>query len=264
MNVTIVGAGGRMGQAILRLLASEGLTLVGAVEHAGFDKLGADAGELAGAGQLGVAVSPDIAAGLLGADVVIDFSTPETAKDVARLAGKRGVALVSGTTGLGEDALRAFDEAAKSVAVLWASNMSLGVQVLAELARQAAKMLPGFDVEIVETHHRKKADAPSGTAKTLALAIQEVREGRSVTGRDGMPGPRMDDEIGVMALRGGDVIGDHTVHLLGQGERLELTHRATNRELFARGALRAATVIGKQEKGRYTMRDVARILAAQT
>lgn len=264
MQVTVVGAGGRMGQAIIRLLAAEGHTLVGAVEHGGFDKLGADAGELAGAGQLGVVISPDIAAGLLGADCVIDFSTPEVTKDVCRLAGKRGVAIVSGTTGLGDDVLRALDEAAKHVAVLWSSNMSLGVQVLAELARQAAKMLPGFDVEIVEVHHRRKADAPSGTAKTLVEAIQEVREGRSVMGRDGMPGPRLDDEIGVMALRGGDVIGDHTVHLLGHGERIELTHRATNRELFARGALRAATVIGKLPKGRHTMRDVARVLAAQT
>jgi 4-hydroxy-tetrahydrodipicolinate reductase len=259
-NVAVVGAAGRMGQAILRLVAAEGLTLVGAVEDGRSPAVGRDAGELAGVGSVGVAVSPDLSSGLLGADVVIDFSTPEVTKQVLHVAAKKGVAIVSGTTGLGVDVLAALDDAAAHVAVLWASNMSLGVQVLAELSRQAARMLPGFDVEIVEAHHRLKADAPSGTAKSLLEAVQSVREGRAVTGREGRPGARMDDEIGVFALRGGDVIGDHTVHFLGPGERLELTHRATNRDLFARGALRAARVLASKPKGRYTMADVAKSL----
>ena len=158
-------------------------------------------------------------------------------------------------------AQRAIDQAAEKVAVLWASNMSLGVQVLAELAKQATRMLPGFDLEIVEVHHKLKADAPSGTALSLLGAIQEVREARAVTGRQGRPGARMEDEVGVMAVRGGDVIGDHSIHFLGPGERLELTHRATNRDLFARGALRAARIVGGLPKGRYTMADIARIIA---
>jgi 4-hydroxy-tetrahydrodipicolinate reductase len=135
--------------------------------------------------------------------------------------------------------------------------MSLGVQVLAELAAEAVRRLgPEFDVEISEMHHRAKVDAPSGTGLRLAEAVREVRELRPVTGRSGIVGARTRDEIGVLAFRGGDVIGDHTVHLLGPGERLELTHRATNRDLFAQGALRAARWLVKQQPGRYTLRDV--------
>lgn len=261
MNVAVVGATGRMGQAVLRLIKDEGLTLVGAVARASSPAIGRDAGEVAGVGPLGAAVSPDLASGLLGAECVIDFSSPEMTKDVLHLAAKKGIAVVSGTTGLPPETLRAIDQAAEKVAVLWASNMSLGVQVLAELAKQATRMLPGFDLEIVEVHHKLKADAPSGTALSLLGAIQEVREARAVTGRQGRPGARMEDEVGVMAVRGGDVIGDHSIHFLGPGERLEITHRATNRDLFARGALRAARIVGGLPKGRYTMADIARIIA---
>jgi 4-hydroxy-tetrahydrodipicolinate reductase len=135
--------------------------------------------------------------------------------------------------------------------------MSLGIQVLSELARDAARRLgPGFDIEISEMHHRSKVDAPSGTGLRLAEAVQEVRSLRTVTGRSGIVGARTEDEIGVLAFRGGDVIGDHTVHLLGPGERLELTHRATSRDLFAQGALRAARWLVKQPPGRYSLRDV--------
>jgi 4-hydroxy-tetrahydrodipicolinate reductase len=142
--------------------------------------------------------------------------------------------------------------------VLWAPNTSIGVHVLKDLAAAAARALgPGFDVEIVESHHRAKIDAPSGTAVALVAAVKAAREGlREVRGRDGDVGPRKDDEIGVLAVRGGDVIGEHTVMFLGQGERIEITHRATSRDLFARGALRAATFLAGKPAGRYTMADV--------
>src|SRR5262249_18352988 len=152
------------------------------------------------------------------------------------------------------------DEAARVVPVLWAPNTSVGVQVLAELVTQAAHKLGlAFDVEIVEAHHRAKVDAPSGTADRLRRAVAEARQGlRPVPGGGGNGGPRRADEIGVLALRGGDVIGDHTVHFLGPGERLELTHRATNRDLFARGALQAARFVTGKPPGRYAMADVLR------
>jgi 4-hydroxy-tetrahydrodipicolinate reductase len=246
-----------MGQAVIRAAVSEGMAVVGAVERAGSSALGRDAGELCSAGHLGVEVCADLAAGLLGAACAIDFSSPEGLTALAPAAAHAGVALVSGTTGLDAAAERALDEAAKRVPVLWAPNMSVGVHVLSEIVKAAVKALPGYDVEIVEFHHRAKVDAPSGTAKRLFEAVRSVREARAVTGRQGTPGARLSDEVGLLALRGGDVIGDHTVHVVGPGERLELTHRATSRDLFAKGAVRAAAVIAGKPPGRYTMADVA-------
>lgn len=258
MKVAIVGVAGRMGQAIVKSLEAEGVTLVGAVEHAESKALGRDVGEVAGVGTLGVVVSPDLGSALLGAECVIDFSTPRALSTVATAAAQRKIAFVSGTTGIDAAARAALDHAAKSVPVLWSANMSVGVHVLAELVKQAIRMLgPGFDVEIVETHHRLKTDAPSGTAKRLFEAVKEARaDARALAGRDGIVGKRTDDEVGMLAMRGGDVIGDHTVHLLGGGERIELTHRATSRELFARGVLRAAKAITPKPPGLYTMADV--------
>lgn len=256
IRVAVTGAGGRMGQAVVRLAKAEGIELVGAVDVASSPLIGRDVGEVAGIGTVGVAIGMDLAGGLLGADCVIDFSAADAVASVLHVAARAKVAVVSGTTGIGADAEKAIGEAAAKIPVLWSANMSLGVHVLSEVVKLAARLLEGFDVEIVETHHRLKVDAPSGTAKRLLEAVQEVREGRMVTGREGKPGARLDDEIGVLALRGGDVIGDHTVHLLGMGERLELTHRATSRELFARGAIRAAQAIAKRPAGRYTMADV--------
>jgi 4-hydroxy-tetrahydrodipicolinate reductase len=192
-----------------------------------------------------------------GARVLIDFSSPAIVAGAARACATAGVALVSGTTGLDEQATRAIDEASQHVPVLWEPNMSVGVFVLGEIVRRALAMLgEGFDVEIVETHHGMKADAPSGTARRLAEIAREVRELTIVTGRDGKPGPRTRGEVGVFAVRGGDVVGDHVVHLLGSGERLELTHRATSRDVFAIGALRAATWIAGRPAGRYAFGDV--------
>jgi 4-hydroxy-tetrahydrodipicolinate reductase len=247
-----------MGQSVVRLALSEGVSVVGAAVSGGSRALGRDAGELAGAGVAGVEITADTAASLLGADVVVDFSTAAALPRLLPLAARARVAVVSGTTRLDAEAERLLDEAARVVPVLWAPNTSVGVQVLAELVAQAAARLGlSFDVEIVEAHHRAKVDAPSGTADRLRRAVAEAREGLvPVHGREGLVGPRKSEEIGVLALRGGDVIGDHTVHFLGQGERLELTHRATSRDLFAHGALRAARFLLGKPPGRYTMADV--------
>ena len=263
MKIAICGATGRMGLAVARLARAEGMQIVGAIVSAQSEALGRDIGDLAGIGTIGVAVDAHAQGGLIGAEVVIDFSSPKALPSIAHTASRLNIAIVSGTTRLDAEAERALDVAARSVPVLWAPNTSIGVHVLKELAASAARALgPGFDVEIVEAHHRGKVDAPSGTATAIAAAVKASRAGlREVHGRDGMVGPRDSEEIGVFAVRGGDVIGEHTVYFLGHGERIEITHRATNRDLFARGALRAARFLAGKPAGRYTMADV---LAAPT
>jgi len=259
MKLALFGATGRMGLSIVRLAQAAGdVRIVGAVAAASDPALGRDVGEVAGVGPLGVEVSADLASGLLGADVVIDFSVASAVRPLFVTAAKQKVAVVSGTTLLGEPELAALDEAAREVPVVWAPNMSRGVEVLAEVVQHALRRLGAeFDVELVEVHHRRKIDAPSGTALRLARAVSEVRpSSRVLPGRDGEVGARTKDEVAVLAVRGGDVIGDHTVHLLGDGERLELTHRATSRDLFARGALAAARFTVGRRPGRYTIADV--------
>jgi 4-hydroxy-tetrahydrodipicolinate reductase len=258
LELAVCGATGRMGRTVVRLCQeSDDLQLVGACAASGDPHLGEDAGTLAGAGAAGVAVTDDMAAALLGARVVVDFSLPSALNELTRLAARQKVALVSGTTGVSD--LGPLDEAAAQIPVLWAPNMSLGIQVLSELAAEAARRLgPDFDIEITEVHHKRKVDSPSGTAVRLGEAVREVRPLRPVSGRQGIVGARPSDELGVFALRGGDVIGDHTVYLFGPGERLELTHRATNRDLFAIGALRAARWIAGKPARRYTLADVLR------
>jgi len=255
MRWAMHGAAGRMGRTIVRCAAEKGFELVGAIDRS---HSGKDAGELAGIGPVGVAVGEDVAAGLLGAQVVIDFSTASAVSGVLRAAARAEVAIVSGTTKLDAMAMAQLDEAARHVPVLWAPNTSLGVHVLAEVVKKAVELLgPGYDVEIVEAHHGKKIDAPSGTAVRLGEAVKAARAGmQEVHGRAGDVGARKAGELGYHAIRGGDVIGDHTVHLLGQGERLELTHRATSRDLFALGALRAAQFVIGKPPGRYTIADV--------
>lgn len=260
MKVALHGATGRMGLELTRLIAqSPDLELVGAACGADDPVIGQDVGMLAGVGNLGVAASPDAGAALLGAEVVIDFSSASAVVAIASLAVRQKVALVCGTTGIDETGKEALEKAAVQVPVLWAPNTSLGVQVLAEVVEYALRRLgTDYDAEIVEVHHRRKQDSPSGTAKRLADAVRAVRpSARELHGRDGIVGARTDDEIAVLGVRGGDVIGDHTVFLLGPGERLELTHRASSRDLFACGALRAARFLVKQVSGRlYRMADV--------
>lgn len=259
MKLAIFGVTGRMGLAIARLAqADQNIQIVGGICADTDPGVGRDIGELAGMGQLGVVTTPDIASGLLGADVVIDFSTASAVTSLLAIAARQKVAVVSGTTNIDEATKKALDKAAQSVPVLWAPNMSLGVQVLAELVERAVRRLGlGYDVEITEIHHRKKVDSPSGTAKRLAEAARQARsELREIHGRSGDVGARTDDEMAVYGLRGGDVIGDHTVFLFGQGERLELTHRASNRDLFAHGALAAARFVAGKPAKRYTFADV--------
>ncbi len=258
MKLALFGATGRMGLAIARLAHAAGDQIVGCICSESDPGLGRDIGELAGIGQMGVVTTADTASGLLGAEVVIDFSTASAVAGLAALAARQKVALVSGTTNIDDSAKKAFQKAASSVPVMWAPNMSVGVQVLAEVVQHAVKRLGlGFDVEIAEVHHRKKIDSPSGTAKRLGEAARAARgELREIHGRSGDVGARTDDEMAIFGLRGGDVIGDHTVYLFGQGERLELTHRASSRDLFANGALLAArALIGKPAKF-YTLADV--------
>jgi len=259
MKLAIFGASGRMGQAIARIAhAASDIQIVGAIAGPDDPAIGRDVGELAGIGTVGVEITGDVGAGLLGADVVIDFSTAAAVPELFALAERQGVAIVSGTTNLDAKGLGALDRAAQKVAVVWAPNMSRGVQVLAEVVQHAMRRLGmEFDVEIVEVHHRRKIDSPSGTARRLADAAREVRQELfEVQGRDGEVGARKANEMAVLGVRGGDVIGDHTVHLLGDSERLELTHRATNRDLFARGAISAARYAAHRTAGRYTIADV--------
>ena len=256
MRLAIVGASGKMGRAIVRLAAAGGLDVVCAI---GTTDIGRDAGELAGVGAIGVPVVDGLTAlESARADVVIDFSAPGVAPALASIAARQGAAIVSGTTGLGDEARAALARAAERVAVLWEPNMSLGVHVLADLVARAVAALAPWDIEIVETHHRAKVDAPSGTALRLADVAARARAGSSrfVHGREGKPGARAGDEIGLHAVRGGDVIGDHVVHLLGGGERLELTHRATSRDVFAYGAIAAARFVAGKPAGTYTLADV--------
>lgn len=257
-RIALHGATGRMGAAMLALCRESNVPIVGAIAEPGCAQIGADLGEIHGTATYGVEVMADVTAGLLGADVVVDFSHASALAVLARAACKARLPLVTGTTGIDPEGQAALDELASVVPVLWAPNFSLGIQVLVEVVRHAVQRLgPAFDVEMVEVHHRKKMDAPSGTAARLAREVQAVRAGLSLRhGREGLVGARPDDELGVLAVRGGDVVGDHTVHLLGPGERLELTHRATSREVFARGALFAARAVIGRPPGRLGLADV--------
>lgn len=258
-RVAVLGANGRMGRAVVRLAHEGGMTIVAAI---GVGDEGRDAGELAGVGAIGARLTPDVASiAASGAEVLVDFSTPAVLARACGACEEGKIAIVSGTTGLDAAGTSALDAAAKSVAVLWEPNMSVGVHVLSELIARAVTALgDGYDLEIVEAHHRRKVDAPSGTALRLAEVAAAARAGagstRFVTGREGAPGARSPGEIGVLAMRGGDVIGDHTAFFLGDGERIELTHRASSRDLFARGALRAGRWLVGRPAGRYRLGDV--------
>lgn len=259
MKLALHGATGRMGLAIVRLAQAAGdVQIVGAASAPEDPMQGRDLGELAGVGNVGVSVTGDVASALLGAQVVIDFSVASAVKPLLLLAARSGVAVVSGTTNLDDSVKATLDRAADTVPVLWSANMSLGVQVLADLVEQAVRRLgPGFDAEIVEIHHRKKVDSPSGTARRLAEAVRAGRPHMvELHTRAGDVGARTDEEVAVLGVRGGDVVGDHTVYLLGPGERIELTHRASSRDVFAHGALRAARFVVGKKPGRYTIKDV--------
>jgi len=261
IGVAVAGAAGRMGRMLLALaLDHPGAKLVGALEAPGHRELGSDAGTLVGRPPAGVVLS-DRLDGIPPGSVLIEFSAPEPSLAHLREAAERGLAVVLGTTGFDAEQERELATLAARVPCMQAPNMSVGITVLLETARDLARRLgPSFDIEVTEIHHRRKKDAPSGTALALAAAAAEGRGALladwATYGRQGLVGERPDAEIGVLAVRGGDAVGDHTVYFLGTGERIELTHRSQSREAFAAGALRAALWLAGRPPGRYAMRDV--------
>lgn len=260
--IGIVGAAGRMGQMLVRQIGeTPGARLVAAAEAPNGAAVGKDAGEIAGVGRLGVAVSGEAERVFETAQVVIDFTVPKASVAHAGLAAAKGVAMVLGTTGLSAEDGARIRAAAARAPIMWADNMSVGVTLLAELVERVARTLdPAYDVEIVEMHHRHKVDAPSGTALLLGRAAAAGRKVDlakvSARGRDGITGARKPGDIGFASLRGGDVVGDHMVVFAGAGERIELGHRAASRQLFAQGAVRAALWVAGRGPGLYSMKDV--------
>lgn len=262
MKIAIAGCAGRMGRMIgAEAARMEGCTLVAGTEPDGSPALGKDMGELAGIGANGVRIAADPKALFQTADVVIDFTAPAATMRHVELAGARATALVIGTTGLDGKQVDTLRAAGKRSTIVHASNMSAGVNLLLGLTRQVAQILgPDYDIEIVEMHHRHKVDAPSGTALALGEAAAQGRGVKlqevAVKVRDGVTGARARGTIGFATLRGGDVVGDHTVIFATDGERIELTHKTSTRATFAKGAVRAALWCKGRPPGYYTMRDV--------
>jgi 4-hydroxy-tetrahydrodipicolinate reductase len=257
IRVAIIGAAGRMGRALIRAAPEfSELTIAAAVVSASSPALSQDAGVAAN----GVRITRDLAAALAAADVAIDFSSAQATRSNLTACRNARKALLIGTTGFGADVADEFDAASEDIPLLVAPNTSVGVTLLIELVREAARALPGnrFDIEITEAHHRLKRDAPSGTALALGRAAAEGRgqefDQVAVTSR--ASGARVDGEIGFAVVRGGDVVGEHTVLFAGTGERLTLSHQATDRAIFARGALQAAAWLASRPAGRYFMRDL--------
>ncbi|MBI1237994.1 MAG: 4-hydroxy-tetrahydrodipicolinate reductase [Alphaproteobacteria bacterium] len=263
LRIAVAGAAGRMGRTLIAEIAGAGdLALAGAIEAVGSGAIGEDAGALAQLAPLGLAVSDDPLSVIVQAQALIDFTTPATSVALAELTAQARIVHVIGTTGFSAADEAKLTAAARHATIIRSGNFSLGVNVLAGLVRLAAKALdPAYDIEIVEMHHRAKVDAPSGTALLLGQAAAEGRganhlDALRIPARDGHTGERVEGSIGMAALRGGSVVGDHTVILAGPNERIELTHRAESRSIFAKGALAAARWgIGKP-RGLYSMADV--------
>lgn len=262
MKVGIVGCAGRMGRMLVaETLATDRCALIGGTEHANSPFLGSDLAALAGKDNVGLVVGSDTAALFAEADVVIDFTLPQTTIDHANAAAKSGTALVLGTTGLGVAEQMAVEKAVERVTIIQAANYSVGVNLLMALTTQLSGLLNNdYDIEIVEMHHRHKVDAPSGTALALGQAAASGRgvdlESVSERVRDGHTGERTAGDIGFATLRGGDVVGEHSVVFAAEGERIELTHKASSRILFARGAVRSALWCEGKSAGLYSMADV--------
>ncbi|HEU4659640.1 MAG TPA: 4-hydroxy-tetrahydrodipicolinate reductase [Pseudolabrys sp.] len=262
MRLVVAGAGGRMGRTLVKAIAeSKGVTLVGALEDARSPLIGWDSGILAGMGENRIKLIGDPAALIDTLDGVVDFTAPVASLALAGLCAKAGKIHIIGTTGFSAADDARIAEAAKKAVIVKSGNMSLGVNLLAALTRRVAKTLDAsFDIEIVEMHHNQKVDAPSGTALLLGRAAAEGRgielEKRSIKAREGHTGARKPGDIGFAALRGGTVVGEHTVIFAGPAERIELTHKAEDRMIFARGALHAALWARTQKPGLYSMADV--------
>ncbi len=262
MRVAIVGAAGRMGKVLVEAVTENPETALGAASvRVGSSIVGADAGEIAGIGKLQVACSDDLAQVVDDFDVIVDFTTPETSMELLEFCAQHKKALVIGTTGLSDDQKQAITEAGEKIPVVFAPNMSVGINLLLNILSLTAKILgDDYDVEIIEAHHRFKKDAPSGTALRLGEVVADAL-GRdlkecAVYGREGITGERDSKTIGFETIRAGDVVGDHTVLFATQGERIEITHKASSRMTFAKGAIKAAAWLRGREAGFYDMQDV--------
>jgi 4-hydroxy-tetrahydrodipicolinate reductase len=262
IKIAVTGAAGRMGGRIITAVKeAEGLELAGAVERTGHDLIGEDAGRVAGCGTLDVSIVDSLEEALQNADVLIDFTFPEVTLANAEVCARLGKSLVVGSTGFTPEQRSQLEAFAKNIPVVLAPNMSVGVNLCFKILKDVAKTLgDAFDVEIVELHHNKKKDSPSGTAVRMGEVVAEAlgRDYNKVANyhREGMCGERTKEEIGMQTVRGGDIVGEHTVYFIGMGERIEITHRAMSRDMFARGAVRAAGWLGGKPSGMYDMQDV--------
>lgn len=262
IKIAVAGAAGRMGSRIT-VLSKEypELKLTGAFEKKGHNAIGKDIGTIVGIGETGIKLSGSLEDIIDNADVIIDFTTPGSTKENLKVASGKGKAMVIGTTGLSKDDMKEIETLTKKIPCVMASNMSTGVNLLLKVLRDVARVLGDeYDIEIIEAHHRLKKDAPSGTALKMAQVIADAANRNldevAVYARKGMIGERTRKEIGIQTIRAGDIVGEHTVLFGGLGERIEITHKASSRDTFARGALRAALWISGKPAGLYDMQDV--------
>ncbi|WP_201558563.1 4-hydroxy-tetrahydrodipicolinate reductase [Psychrobacter sp. 72-O-c] len=262
INIGVIGAGGRMGRMLIEAVKDNPQTILSAaIERQGSSLVGADAGEVAAIGRLDVQIVDDLAAVINDIDVLIDFSLPDATEQNMQVCAENNVAMVIGTTGFNEQQEQVLVEASKKIAIVYAGNYSTGVNLSLKLLEMAAKAFgTDADVEIIEAHHKHKIDAPSGTAYMMAEAVAQARgqnlKDVAIYGREGQTGERESGTIGIHAIRGGEIVGDHTVMFIADGEVVEITHRARARMTFAAGAVRAATWIVQQSAGQYNMQDV--------
>lgn len=259
INVVINGCTGRMGTTNVRVFSEDKeIRIVGGVVEEGNPFVGKDIGEISGIGTLGIKISSNIGDYIGDTDVVVDFSVPQATYHLIDYALKYKKKLVIGTTGLTKEVMDRINEASKEIAIVQSPNFSVGINVMLDIVKKTALVLgEDFDIEIIEIHHNKKKDAPSGTALKLLESVKEVRKDYEVVyGREGIVGERPKKEIGVFAIRGGDVVGEHNVMFLGYGERMEIIHKASSRETFSRGALRATKFVYSKDKGLFSMKDV--------
>ena len=262
IKVGVIGAGGRMGRMLIEAVQDNSQTILNAaIERQGSSLVGADAGEVAAIGRLEVQIVDDLKVVINDIDVLIDFSLPDATEQNMQICAVNNVAMVIGTTGFNEQQEQVLAKASEKIAIVYAGNYSTGVNLSLKLLGMAAKAFgEDADVEVIEAHHKHKIDAPSGTAYMMAEAVAEARgqnlKDVAVYGREGQTGERKAGTIGIHAIRGGEIIGDHTVMFIADGEVVEITHRARARMTFAAGAVRAATWVIKQEVGQYNMQDV--------
>jgi 4-hydroxy-tetrahydrodipicolinate reductase len=262
LKIGVVGAAGRMGAALVRMVyETPGCVVAGGIERPGSEAIGKDLGDVAGIGSIGLEISNNALELFVGVDAVLDFTTPDASVEFAAIAAQARIVHVIGTTGFVEVHEEKIRAAARHARIIKSGNMSVGVNLLAALVTKVAGILDDdFDIEVLEMHHRHKVDAPSGTALLLGEAAAKGRgvdiAQKSVRSRDGITGARKSGDIGFATLRGGSVIGEHSVIFAGEGERIELSHKATDRSLFARGAVRAALWGYDKSPGLYSMNDV--------